>query len=105
MARIAVNSPGWEVQRPSRGAASPEAALLPGLPDEFLTPASIVDEEVVLQPRPTRDGAPPLARGRFELRSRTRRERRARRPASIRGADDSRTGSHGSPHARRPGHG
>src|SRR5215471_11095879 len=57
MARIAVNSPGWEIQRPSRGAVSPEAALLPGLPDEFLTPVSIVDEEVVLQPRPTRDGA------------------------------------------------
>lgn len=59
MARISVNSPGWEAQRPSRGTASPEAALLPGLPDDFLTTASTVADEVVLQPRPSRDGAPP----------------------------------------------
>ena len=57
MTRMTVNSPGWEVQRPSRGAVSPTTPLLPGLPDEFLTAGSTVDEEVVLQPRPTARGA------------------------------------------------
>ena len=35
--------------------------MLPGLPDQFLTAESTIDDEVVLQPSPTRDGAPPAA--------------------------------------------
>ena len=58
---LTVQSPGWEIQRPSRGSVSPAAALLPGLPEEFLTSASTVDEEVVLQPQTTRGGVAPSA--------------------------------------------
>jgi CHAT domain-containing protein len=59
MAKLTVDSPGWNVQGPSRGSISPAAALLPGLPDEFLTETTSVEDEVVLQPAPTRDGSPP----------------------------------------------
>ena len=59
MAKLTVNSPGWNVQGTSRGSISPSAAVLPGLPEEFLMAGSSVDDEVVLQPGPTRDGSPP----------------------------------------------
>ena len=59
---ITVNAPGWTVQGTSRETApAVAAAVLPGLPDEFLTAGSTVEEEVVLQPSAaTRDaGAAP----------------------------------------------
>ncbi|MEO8259426.1 MAG: CHAT domain-containing protein [Acidobacteriota bacterium] len=60
MPTITVNSPGWEIQGPSRGAVTP-TAVLPGLPEEFLTIGSTVEEEVVLQPRPAARDAGVLA--------------------------------------------
>ena len=61
MARIILSSSDWQV-RPkavARGEAAATAATLPGLPQEFLTDASSVDDEVVVQPRPTARGAAP----------------------------------------------
>ena len=58
MAGITINSPNWEIQPPTRGAASPTDVALPGLPDEFLTTGSSVENEVILQPRPVARGAP-----------------------------------------------
>jgi CHAT domain-containing protein len=52
MARMTVNSPGWEVRSATRETASSAGALLPGLPDEFLTSGSTVEEEVILEPSP-----------------------------------------------------
>src|SRR3954469_6938738 len=57
-------SPGWEVRSATRGTPSSAGAGLPGLPDEFLTSGSRVEEEVVLEPRAVaRDAAsapPPI---------------------------------------------
>ena len=60
MARLKVNSPGWDVRRnlASRGAGEIAAVALPGLPDDFLAEGARIDEEVILQPRPAaRDAA------------------------------------------------
>ena len=60
MARITVNAPGWEVQSAARGGPAAAGASLPGLPPEFLTAGSTVEEEVVIQSRPVaRDAAAP----------------------------------------------
>jgi len=55
---IQVNSPGWRVKRVagSRGAPQAAATDLPGLPPEFLTAASRVAEEAVLEPAPATRG-------------------------------------------------
>ena len=52
MATVTVNSRDWDVRRASRGTASSTGPVLPGLPEEFLTSGSTVEEEVVLEPRP-----------------------------------------------------
>ncbi len=60
MARLKVNSPGWDVRRnlASRGAGELAAVALPGLPDDFLAEGAKIDDEVILQPRPAaRDAA------------------------------------------------
>jgi CHAT domain-containing protein len=53
MARLKVNSPGWDVRRnlASRGAGEIAGVALPGLPDDFLAAGARIDEEVILQPR------------------------------------------------------
>jgi len=49
---VQINSPGWKVRRPgaSRGGLRADAGGLPGLPADFLTPASRVQDEVLLEP-------------------------------------------------------
>ena len=49
---VQINSPGWKVRRAgaSRGGLRADAGGLPGLPADFLTPASRVQDEVVLEP-------------------------------------------------------
>src|SRR4029450_13023465 len=49
---VQINSPGWKVGRAgaSRGGLRADAGGLPGLPADFLTPASRVQDEVVLEP-------------------------------------------------------
>ena len=103
MAQITVHSPGWEVRATARGAVAPMAPSLPGLPEEFLTAGSSV-EEVVLQPRPVGRGAVAASVDRSELRPRRRRGRGARCPASVRCADVSSAGRNSPAHARRAGH-
>ena len=48
-----LNSPGWKIRgvRASRGVARDGIVDLPGLPPEFLTDASGVAEEIILEPR------------------------------------------------------
>ena len=54
---IQLNTPGWRIQRAggTRGAAA-AAVGLPGLPPDFLTAESRVEEEVVLEPAPATRG-------------------------------------------------
>src|SRR5688572_30116544 len=54
---IQLNTPGWWIQRAggTRGAAA-AAVGLPGLPPDFLTAESRVEEEVVLEPAPATRG-------------------------------------------------
>ena len=49
---VSVNSPGWNVRTTgaARGAAKSTAAALPSLRMDFLTEASRVSDEVVLEP-------------------------------------------------------
>ena len=59
MAKIILSSSDWQV-RPkaaARGEAAVASTTLAGLPPEFLTDGSKVDDEVVVQPRPAARGA------------------------------------------------
>ena len=55
---VKINSSGWKVRRAgaSRGSLRPDADRLPGLPADFLTSASRVADEAVLEPGPTTRG-------------------------------------------------
>ena len=56
---LQLNSPGWQVRRPTRagGAAHAAASDLPGLPASFLAAGSVVAEEAVLEPAPAARGS------------------------------------------------
>jgi len=47
---VQINSPGWKVRRGGVSRSALRAAVLPGLPHDFLTPASRIKDEVVLEP-------------------------------------------------------
>jgi CHAT domain-containing protein len=68
MALLKVNSPGWDIRAAavSRGAAEAGGDGLAGLRDDFLAEGAEVEEEVILQPRPTVRGAAAAA-GPIEL--------------------------------------
>ncbi len=53
-----LNSPDWRITRAgvSRARTRAGAAELPGLPPEFLTPVSKVEDEVTVEPKPTTRG-------------------------------------------------
>ena len=59
LCRSVLNSPGWKIGRTgaSRGAARSADAALPGLRADFLTEASLVADEVILEPASRTRGA------------------------------------------------
>jgi CHAT domain-containing protein len=66
---IQLNSPGWKTARPgrTRGAGRAGGDDLAGLPAEFLTDASRVADEALLQPAPAARGAAGDAGGALDL--------------------------------------